>query len=180
MRSWDFERWVLFVIGTVVLANVGFMLWYDRKAQDLRQRLPTAEEQLAEIGVMAEEIHALNTEKSADAFLNAGKKFYEFVNTQETRASLRKGTFDIQSADTQRFEADGYVDTNYPLTPSRSAATAFSRVDIANFLILVEAGTARMKVTNLRLTQTKKDGKLTDLWRPEVRITDRAPFVAGL
>jgi len=175
MRSWDFERWVLLVIGLVILANVVYIFVQDAQAQELRRRLPTAEEQLAEIGVMAEEIDALDTERNADAFLNAGKKFYEFVNTQENRASLRKGTFDIGSADEIDQPSEGYTDTHYPLTPSRASAGAFSRVDLANFLILVEASTARMKVTNLRLTQTKRDGRITDLWRPEIRITDRAP-----
>lgn len=172
MRHWDFERWLMFVMGLVILGGVGYMLWMDRVADELQRQIGPSERKLAEIGAVAEKIDVLKGEMLREEFIKSNNIF-AYIEQQEAFSRVGKGTFDIDPA-READEGEGYEDIQYGLRLS-SRQPDLSLRAIAQFLGAVEQSSNRLTVTRIRLNPSSRRGADGDAWKPDLTLTDRRP-----
>ncbi len=168
MAKWDFERWMLAFMALLIVGGLGFVYWMDSRADDLARRLPTAEDQLSDIGAYTDEVYMLEGEKRRDGAVEKGA--YAYLEEMEVKSRIGK-IFNIPKPSTREHEE--YKDTLYTLSPRQGEDV--SRYYIGQFMLYVEGNTNRMKVTRLRLNKSNRNGAGPDDWRCDFTITDRTP-----
>jgi len=168
MGRWDFERGMLAFMALLILGGLGFVYWMDGRADELSSRLPTAENQLSEIGAFTDEVYMLEAEKRRDGAVEKGA--YAYLEEMMVKSRIGKN-FHIPTP--SKREHEGYKDTLYALSPRQGED--FSRYYIGQFMLYVEGNTNRMKVTRLKLNKSSRKGAGEDDWRCDFTITDRTP-----
>jgi hypothetical protein len=168
--NWNFERGVLAGTAVLVVACLGFTIWMSMKADDLEGRMNRSQSSLAEMGLTATETFSLMDELLKDG-VASGEGPYAYLEKQQVESRIgRKFNTGTQRGDRQ----EGYHDDYYTLTAAQSEYD-FTRQQIATFLLYIEANTARMKVTRIRLDQSNRRDATSDDWKATFTITDRQP-----
>ena len=176
---WDVERVVLAGMVVLILGGLGF-IWYQRgQAQELARAMPTAEKQLAQIGVLTEEVQALQDEMNDDAIAGGKLDPYAYIERQLVEVRIGKTSFSIPPPQADRHEKDGYEDTNFQLIQAPQGRESFTREELALFLLHIEGNTTRMKSTGIRLERAPKAPADQDAWKARLTITDRRPIIQG-
>jgi hypothetical protein len=173
-RNWDFERVLLALLVTMILACCVFIVWQRSIADDLRQHLGASESQLTEMGQLMDETLSLQEEMLGDALASEKTGPLPYIEEQMTTSRIGK-KFSITPS-TEPHNSEGYEDTRFVLTPAQ-ADYDFSRQDIANFLLHIEGNTTRMKATRIKLDLSTRKNAPPDVWKPQFTITDRKPIV---
>lgn len=170
--QWNFERGVLAGTAVLVVACLGLTVWLRMDAADLEDRLRGSQGMLAEMGLTAQETFNLKDELLKDG-VASGEGPYAYLEKQQIESRIgRKFNTTTQQGDQQ----EGYQDDYYTLTAAQSEYD-FTRRQIATFLLYIEANTARMKVTRIRLDQSNRRDATSDDWKATFTITDRQPII---
>ncbi len=176
----DFEKAVLGFMGVLIVGGIGFIVWENGVAEELRAGLGTAEAQLAEIGELAMEIDELKREMAEDTIASGKLGNFAYIEKQAVESRIGKTSFNIAPPTNEDHPSEGYRDTRFLLTPALHGAAQgkddFTRQEIANFLLYIEGNTTRMKVTRLRLDLSNRAGAGKDAWKPSFTLTDRHPL----
>jgi hypothetical protein len=166
--EWDFEKGLLAFMALLILGGIGVIAWQRGVAEDLNERLPTAENQLAFIGQSANEIHALRVAIRDDE-MAGGMEPFDYLELQEQTSKIGK-KFRISPGTEEKLES--YSDTLWELKPTQ-ANLDFSRQVLGTFLIHIEAKTTLMKITRIKLDVSTRRGATADDWRPLIEVTER-------
>jgi hypothetical protein len=173
LGKWDVERSVLAGMLLLIILGLGF-IWYERgRAEELADGMPAAERQLAQIGLLTEEVRALQDEMTRDAVASGKLDSYAYIERQLVEVRIGKNAFSIADRHTDRHENEGYEDTSYPLTQAPQGRESFTREEIGMFLLYIEGNTTRMKCTRLKLDRSTKAPPDQDAWKVALTITDR-------
>jgi hypothetical protein len=173
-RNWDFERGVLAFMALLIVVGVVFIVWQDHRADALQKRMGTAEAQLKQIGELANQVIALQTELTEDVVASNKLGPYAYIEQQEVNSKIGK-RFNNQTPVPSQHPAEGYEDIAYTLNVAQPDFD-FSRREIAQFLLYVEGNTTRMKVTHVTLDRSARKDADSDSWRPRFTIPDRHPL----
>ena len=176
LGRWDVERSVL--AGMLLLIVVGLaFIWYERGlADDLRSGLSGAERQLAQIGVITDEVRGLQDEMAKDSVASGKLDSYAYIEQQQVAVRIGKGSFNINQPHEDKHESEGYMDTSYPLTQPAQGRDSFTREEVGMFLLYIEGNTTRMKATRIKLDRSTKAQPTEDAWKVSLTITDRRPI----
>ncbi|GJM21938.1 MAG: hypothetical protein DHS20C15_18530 [Planctomycetota bacterium] len=167
--QWDFEKVLLAVMGLLILTGLGFTWFWNSDLKELERRMPAAERQLADIGRWTFEIDELDRVIADEPFAQ-GTTGFEYLERQMVQSHIgKKFRMDVSNGDTTPV----YRDQVYSLRPKENR-DAFTRQQIAHFLIFIELNTRRMTVTKLRLDLAAGRGSGPDDWKPIVEVTDRS------
>ncbi len=172
--KWDFERVLLALLGVIILAGLGVMIWQRSVAEELRSQLGSSEKQLTQIGELADEIITLQEEIKSDTIASGKAGPFAYIEEQEVQSRIGK-KFTITNT-TELHTSDGYEDTRFVLAPALPD-NDFSRKEIANFLLHVEGNTTRMKATRIKLDLSTRKNADPDSWKPTFTLTDRKPII---
>jgi hypothetical protein len=173
-KGWDFERGVLAFMGLLIVAGIGFIVWQTTKAEALQGRMGAAESQLKQIGVLANQVIALQSELNEDDVAGGRLGPYAYIEQQMVNSKIGK-RFNQQTPVASQHPQEGYEDIAYTLNVAQPDFD-FSRREVAQFLLYVEGNTTRMKVTHVTLDRSQRKGADSDAWKPRFTITDRHPI----
>lgn len=166
--EWDFEKGLLAFMALLILGGVGVIFWQRGVAEDLTQKLPIAESQLAFIGKTANEIHALRLAIRDDE-MAGGMEPFNYLESQEVKSKIGK-KFRISPGSKEDFGS--HWDQVWELKPTQTNLD-FDRQALGTFLIHIEAKTTLMKVTRIKLDLSNRRGASTDDWKPLIEVTER-------
>jgi hypothetical protein len=173
---WDVERSVLAGMLLLIVVGLGF-IWYERgEADELRSGMSAAERQLANIGVLTDEVKGLQDEMAKDSVASGKLDSYAYIEQQLVAVRIGKNSFSINQPHEDKHESEGYQDTSYPLTQPPQGRDSFSREEIGMFLLYIEGNTTRMKGTRIKLDRSTKAQAGEDAWKVSLTITDRRPI----
>lgn len=178
LGKWDVERAVLAGMLLLILVGLGF-IWFERgEAQELSSGMSAAERQLAQIGVLYEEVRGLQDEMTKDSVASGKLDSYAYIERQLVETRVGKTSFNIAPPKDDRHEAEGFEDKIFQLSPAQQGRESFTREEIGMFLLYVEGNTTRMKATRIRLDRSPKASLEDDAWKANLTITDRRPIIA--
>jgi hypothetical protein len=173
--DWDVEKVLLVVMALLILGGVGFIFFKQSEIDDMVAAMPTAEEQLARIGMRYREIDQLERDMKNDEIAK-GARPVEYFGAMMKGSGIGQ-VFSIESPrDGSANNYDGYSDSDWELRV-KSGKRSFSRQEVATFLIYIESKTNRMKVSRLRLSKDMSKGAAQDDWEPMITVTNREPVI---
>ena len=170
--DWDVEKGLLAFMVVLILGVAGVVVWQRGVAAELEAAMPSAERQLAEIGMLYTKNYMLQREKDSDDIAQGAQPF-RYIADQARASNIGEKAFAIDSPDNPQ-DYVTYVDEDWELKP-QGARKSFSRQALAIFLLRIETYANRMRVTRLRLTADTGKNAPEDHWSPIITITDRKP-----
>lgn len=176
LGRWDVERSVLAGMLLLILVGLGFIYYERGLADDLRSGMSAAERQLAQIGVITDEVRGLQDEMAKDSVASGKLDSYAYIEQQQVAVRIGKGSFNINQPHEDKHESEGYMDTSYPLTQPAQGRDSFTREEVGMFLLYIEGNTTRMKATRIKLDRSTTAQPTEDAWKVSLTITDRRPI----
>ena len=171
----NLARWiiVLSVLGSIALGVTGYFLHEKRAALEaaLNREVPAM---ARDTQVLARRNTYLLREINQEG-LSGQSDPSSYIRVIASDENVLLGNVNIGKP-TSSQPVPGIEDKSYSLRPQDKDAT-FKRLNIANFLFLLEKNSRRMKVTSIRITPEEKSLKpheiSNDLWKWEAEVTSR-------